>query len=265
LNDHNIFTYRDLSVIELNKFQEHCINNKVTNKNITEIFYALKIVYNRLLIKGIVKHNIIKDIVLVKRNKAREKGIFNTNDIKGIFRDEWENNVDEYLINLIAIATGMRNSEIRLLKVDNFEIINDIHFINVIGTKTDNAIRKVPVNNFVYEKIQKYIQNNNRNEYIFMNKDRVYTKSEVSNMVDVFASRIGLTKEYLKERNITFHSHRHLFSTLLYESGEVSSDWIEYIMGHNQNGVKAIYTHLKNVSGTEVCQKVLKIIEENIL
>jgi integrase len=68
----------------------------------------------------------------------------------------------------------------------------------------------------------------------------------------------------LKQRNITFHSWRHLFSTMLYANGNISSDWIEYFMGHKQSGVKGIYTHLSNVIGNEVCETVLKIVGEKI-
>jgi integrase len=266
LNERHIFTFNDLTVGELNKFQEYCINQHVSNKNITEIFYALKIVYNRLVVNGVVEHNIIKDVVLVKRQKSKEKGIFNAHDIKGVFQEAWEHNEDEYVINLIAAVTGMRNSEIRLLKVDNFETINGVHFINVMGTKNEYAIRKVAVGDFVYNKIQDYIKKHDRTDYLFLrNNERVYTKVEISRMFEIFALRLGFSKSYLKEHNITFHSHRHLFSTVLYESGEVSSDWIEYFLGHRQQGVKAVYIHLRNVSGKCVCEKVLQIISDTIL
>jgi site-specific recombinase XerD len=194
LSKNHLYHYNDLSVVELNKFQIYCVNNNISNKNITEIFYALKIIFNRLVMEGIVGHNAINDIVLVKRNKSKEKGIFSFEEIEGLFNDDWEGDEDEYMIHLIAATTGLRNSEIRLLKTDDIETINGVKFLKVNGTKTENAIRKAPVHNFVYGKIRDYIKKHNRQDYIFLrNDERVYTAAEITNMIQIIGEKIGLS------------------------------------------------------------------------
>jgi integrase len=263
LNEHHIFHYRDLSAFELNKFQVDCIEKGISNNSITNIFYALKIVFNRLVVEGKIEHNFVNDVILVKRTEQAEKGMFGVKEIKGTFKNIWEENEDEYMIHLISATTGLRNSEIRTLKVADFEIINGIRFIDIKGTKTKSSTRKVPVHNFVYTQIQEYIKRNNRSDYVFLKSNgAIYSNIEVSRMMCVAGNRLGFSKEVLKERNITFHSWRHLYSTILHGAGSISSDWIEYFMGHKQSGVKGIYTHLNNVIGKEVCEKVLSIINE---
>ena len=270
LNEHHIYHYTDLNAQELNNFQIDCIEKKISNNNITNIFYSLKIVFNRLVVEGKLIHNFVNDIILVKRVEQMEKGIFTTNEVKGLFNEVWIGNETEYLIHMIAATTGLRNSEIRTLKVNDFEVINGINFIYVKGTKTENALRKVPIHNFVYNKIQEYIKLNNNNGYIFIKKNgQIFSNNEISKMISIVGTRLGYVKnelyDDLKEKNITFHSWRHLYSTIMYGSGSISADWIEYFMGHKQMGIKGVYTHLNNVIGKEVCEKILKIIEENIL
>jgi integrase len=267
LNGHRLFHYNDVTAAELNKFQIECINNGISNKNITDIFYALKIIFNRLVMEGKMEHNAVNNIVLVKRKKAKEKGIFGIDEIEGLFDGDWgTDNEDAYLINLLSATTGLRNSEIRLLKTGGFEMANGVHFIDVKGTKTENAVRKVPLHKTVYDKIQRYIKNHKRDGFIFLrNGGRVYTAAEVSNMINIAGEKAGLPYSGLKERNITFHSWRHLYSTVLYADGNISSDWIEYFLGHKQTGVKGIYQHLNNIMGKTVCENVLNIVKDKIL
>jgi len=237
------------------------------------MLFALKLLFNRLMAQGTIESSPFIGIKQVKREKSKDKGMFDINKVKGIFKTVWNDNETEYMFHLIACTTGLRNSEIRLLKVTDLININDIHFVDVnnarddnSGVKTENALRKIPVHNFVYERIQYYIKKNNRTEYVFLDKDnKLFSASNVSNMLEIATNKIGVDIDYCKAKNITFHSWRHMFSTVLYESGMISSDWIEYFMGHKQKGVKAIYTHLNTVEGTDTCHKMLQVLDEKII
>jgi integrase len=273
LNEHRIFKYADINAQALYNFQIDCMEKDISNKNIQDMLFSLKLLYNRLSMEGAISYNPFVGITQVKREKSKEKGMFKASDVRGIFDTVWENNETEYLFHFMACMTGLRNSEIRLLKTDDFETISGLRFINVTnarednsGTKTENGVRKVAVHGFVYDRIQDYIIKNNRETYLFLNnRGTVYSASEVSDMIRSAAQRIGVGKEYLTKHNITFHSWRHLYSTVLYESGQISSDWIEYFMGHKQKGVKAVYTHLHTVGGKDTCEMALKVLEDNFI
>ena len=274
LNEYKIFDYSDLTPKVLYEFQKDCILKNISNKNITDILFAINLLYNRLSIEGKVAYNPLASIRCVKREKSKIKGMFDIKDIKGLFNMEWIGNETEYMFNLISATTGMRNSEIRLLKVCDFEKVKDIHFINISNARDDESkeakneysLRKVPLHNFVYDKIINYISKNQRTKYIFVNeKKHVYKACEISNMINIVSNKLGFSDNYCSDNNITFHSWRHMYSTIMYESGVIYSDWIEYFLGHKQNGVKAIYTHLNNVDGKDASEKALSIIESNYL
>jgi len=272
LNENHLYKYSDITAKSLYEFQIDCISKKISNKSISDMLFILKLLYNRLMAQGTIEINPFAGIKQVKREKSKIKGMFDINSIKGIFNDIWENEI-EYLFHLIAYMTGMRNSEIRLLKTSDFENMNGMWFINITnarddntGVKTENAIRKIALHDFVYQRVQDYIVKYNRTGYIFTdNNNQVFSASEVSNMIESVAKKIGVDMNYCKTNNITFHSWRHMFSTVLYKSGMISSDWIEYFMGHKQKGIKAIYTHLNTVDGKDACQKMLQVLEQKIL
>jgi integrase len=118
----------------------------------------------------------------------------------------------------------------------------------------------------VYDRIRDYISRYHREDYLFLNGGgKTYSAPEVSQMIQSAAQRTGAGNAYLAERHITFHSWRHLYSTVLYESGQISSEWIEYFMGHKQRGVKAVYTHLHRVDGKDTCEKVLKVLGDRFI
>ena len=271
-NENHLYKYSDITAKVLYEFQIDCISKQISNKNISDMLFALKLLFNRLMAQGTIESSPFIGIKQVKREKSKDKGMFDINKVKGIFKTVWNDNETEYMFHLIACTTGLRNSEIRLLKITDFLNISDIHFVDVnnarddnSGVKTENALRKIPVHNFVYERIQDYIKKNNRTEYVFLDKDKLFSASDVSNMIEIAANKISVDINYCKAKNITFHSWRHMFSTVLYESGLISSDWIEYFMGHKQKGVKAIYTHLNTVEGTDTCQKMLQVLDEKII
>jgi integrase len=273
LAEHKLFKYTDITAQAVYDFQIDCVNKNISSKNISDMLYALKLLYKRLMAQGVIEGSPFIGVRQVKREKSKEKGMFEVDKVKHIFNRVWENSGTEYLFHLAACMTGMRNSEIRLLKAGDFETINGIHFVNLTnsrndgsGMKTANAVRKIPLHNFVYEKLRNYIAENRRTGYIFLNeRGKIFSASEVSNMIGSAGIAIGVDRAYLQRQNITFHSWRHLFNTILYESGTISSDWIEYFMGHRQKGVKAVYTHLNTVEGRDACEKMLKVLEEKIL
>jgi integrase len=273
LNEKRLYKYSDITAQALYQFQVDCMAKGISNKNIQDMMYILKLLYNRLSMEGAVAFNPFVGITQVKREKSKEKGMFKAGDIRGIFDRAWDNHETEYLFHLTACMTGLRNSEIRLLRTGDFETINGMRFINLTnsrndgsGMKTENSVRKVVLHDFVYDRMRDYISRHNRNNYLFLNdKNNVFSASEVSNMIIVMAGKIGVGRIYLAKHNITFHSWRHLFSTVLYESGVISSDWIEYFMGHKQKGVKSVYTHLHTVDGMDTCEKMLKVLEDNFM
>jgi integrase len=270
LNENDIYAYEDLTAKRVYDLQNYFINEKVSNKTINMMFYCIELLYDNLVRSGLTESNPCAGLKKLKKHKSAEKGIFSKEKVRGLFKEVWEEET-EYAVNLLSLFTGMRNSEVRLLKVENIICVEGIRFIDVInsredgsGTKTENGKRRIPLHSFVYEKLMDYIRKNDRKDYIFLqNNGKAYINNRISIMADVAGEKLGYTKEKMMEENISFHSWRHLYNTILYESGEISGDWIEYFMGHSQRGIKGIYTHL-GTPEKELCGKVFSILEKEL-
>jgi integrase len=192
-----------------------------------------------------------------KGSKEAEKSrdIYAIDTLKGVFSKQWENDFSKLLC-MVIYFTGMRNSEIQRICFNDIENIDDVYFLNVRGTKSKNAIRKVPIHPDLYSALEKHITENgiNKDAPIFEN---VYN--------DVFRQAsfdmdclLGFSQNQLTEKHICYYSGRHTFKTVLSlgndESiGNVSVNFQEMFLGHSFNkkqleseGLKEYkYKHLK--------------------
>ena len=77
-------------------------------------------------------------------------------------------------------------------------------------------------------------------------------------------SKIGINNELRKERNVSFHSYRHTFNTMLLEAG-VHPETIRLITGHSAINMTARYSHIQLSNMPEIIEKLLFINKNNLL
>jgi integrase len=166
------------------------------------------------------------------------------------------------LINCVAATTGLRLGEILALQPENLSetTINIIHSWNRLeglkGTKTGKT-RTVPLTPQLRLALTNYIQKHNTDGFIFSSnggKSPIDHKAVYKHFWQAL-SNIGITKELRKERNLSFHSYRHTFNTMLLEAG-VHPETIRLITGHSAN-MTARYSHLQLSNMTEITEKIL--------
>lgn len=120
------------------------------------------------------------------------------------------------LLPFIAITTGMRAGEFKTAEPVK---VHDRQYLQINGTKTENAIRRVPVTQNVINAYLEYKRNG-------------YAKASWKESVYLSGALVGYDKEYIDQNNIVFHSFRKMFKTIL-ESNNINNLWIEYFMGHS--------------------------------
>jgi integrase len=172
--------------------------------------------------------------------------------------------------------TGMRNSEIQRIQFNDIERINGVYFLKVRGTKSKNAVRKVPIHPKLYDALEKYVGKNG------IEKDTAVFKGMYN---DVFrqasfdmGALMGYTEKDLIEKGICFYSGRHTYKTILTlgnaeKVADVSVDFAEMFMGHTfkkeelkKEGIKEYnYKHINAdvIGGSLLAEKggeVLKIL-----
>jgi integrase len=173
-------------------------------------------------------------------------------------------------------STGMRNSEIEKIRVNDIIEMNGIHFIDVKESKSKNGIRLVPLHDFVYKKIKTYIeQTDKKNEnYIFSihggpNQSTTYKNANIllGKKLKLSDNETEIEKE-LEKQNISFYSGRHFWKTLMSSEG-LGEDVEEFFMGHKVSGdVSMNYNH-KDKQGKdkllEKAREVFAILDKKLL
>ena len=218
-------------------------------------------IFDNLIADGYAKTNPVKSLVKIKMAEEKMRGCYEITIIKGVFNKAWKSNLF-YLLCLVIYTTGMRNSEIERIKVNDLIVVEKLHFIDIQESKTKNGIRLVPLHEFVYRKIMNYVRKTGKTDLIFGNGKRL--DYEGANLE--LARLTKYTPERLEKENITFYSGRHFWKTLMDSEGLGEIE--EYFMGHKTSGnVAKRYNH-KDRQGKkkliERTKRVFAILDKHV-
>lgn len=207
----NIF--KDLKLIDLQHVVDTCgIKNDICNKNYSEFV----------------------DIV---RYKDRTPNKYDCNKFNKKIDRIWEQKEDKYYqIVLMLIYNGLRVSELLDLKKENVHL--DEQYFDVISSKTENGIRKVPIVDKVLPFYQSWFDSALDCEYLLHTEDNKHLLC--SNYYDSYFSPL------MQNLNIekTPHCCRHTCISLLAEAG-VDQTIIKKITGHSgaMSLTEKVYAH----------------------
>jgi integrase len=228
----------------------------------------VSLIFDHLIQEGNIKINPCKSLICLKINDEELRGCYEITKLKGVFNKKWKDEFS-YLLCLLIYTTGMRNSEIENIKVLDLIEIENMHFIDIIKSKTKNGIRKVPLHDFVYRKIMAYVKKakKNDNDLIFSIQGKKKLGSETYSAANLeLAVFTKYSSDKLEKENITFYSGRHYFKTLM--DSENLGDIEEYFMGHKiSSDVVKRYNH-KDKQGRkkllERTRRVFQILDKHI-
>jgi integrase len=244
LQANDIKTFREIDPPVIAKFQDYLLSCGNKPQTVNRYLSSINIVFNHLLINGKITENAFDRVKALKiGDKSTDiRGCHDIDNMKGVFNTKWEDNLS-CLLCLIIYSTGMRNSEIDKIKVDDLIEFEGIHFIDVKESKSKNGIRLVPIHDFVYKKIQRYIRQKGKRGYIFSdhggpNQSTLYNQANA-----LLGKKLGLSEDELERECITFYSGRHFWKTLMNSEG-LGEDIEEFFMGHKVSGdVSKNYNH----------------------
>jgi integrase len=277
LRKNKIKTIEEIDTPLLARFQNYLLSDKkqgnklipgIKPQTINHYISYISQIFDHLLVEGVTKTNPCKSLITLKIKNERITGCYEIHKLKGVFNKKWKNEYS-YLLCLIIYTTGMRNSEIERIKVNDLIMIDDFHFINIPESKSRNGIRIVPLHDFVYQKLKRYARKIRKNEddYIFSIPGKKVLDSKVFDAANsALAKYTGYSNERLEKENITFYSGRHFWKTLMDSEGLGEIE--EYFMGHKTSAdVAKRYNH-KDKQGKkkllEKTQKVFQILNTHI-
>lgn len=160
-----------------------------------------------------------------------------------------------YLSCYLSLVTGMRSGEIRALNINNIQngiIKVDQAYANLAGFKEPKG-KKTRIVPCPTDLANELIEFANKNHYPDSIKGLVFWSARGGKVVSshYFNSKFTralvdaniLSKKEINERNISFHSLRHMANTLL--RGSVDEYILRLTIGHSSQQISDLYSHLE--------------------
>ena len=269
-----------LSAVTLNYLEQIQLNlvkdGKLASSTINICMGAVSLALGEAQRRGLLSAaNTYKVRPLKSIHKMR--GILSEDELKACMqymKKEGEERI--YVACLLSLLTGMRSGELRALQftaVGDDLITVDQAYADKAGIKVPKGkkTRYVPCPAFLCELLKKLsISNPKPNEYhlVFWSKrgGSFVSSHYFSERFQQELARSGvLNMEEIKERNITFHSLRHMANTLL--RGSVDEHVLRMTIGHSSEQLSDLYTHLsqRGLKSVELAQQnnILPLLGED--
>lgn len=227
--------FKDLKLADLQNVIDTCEKNYPTLKKI-------KILFNQMYefaLKNEICNKDYSSFVDISQYKDRNPNKYDRNKFERAEVDRiWEQQDDIYYqIILMLLYNGTRISEFLDLKKENVHL--DEQYFDVVKSKTENGLRKVPIADKVLPFYQYWYNSCPECKYLLHTEDGKHFKYR--NYYDSYfmplMEQLGM--------NHTPHCCRHTCVSMLAEAG-VDATTIKKIVGHSgaMTVTERIYTHL---------------------
>lgn len=184
-------------------------------------------------------------------NRYKEKGVLSPDEVKALLNPHIWKEYKHYAINLLTLSTGLRISEVRGLQVH--QVHSDYIEVHTAweegyGLKEPKcgSVRDLPITSKVSQTLMEVIRSTGATHLVFFGatKETPLTKSCIEKNLYRTLERIGIDELTRKQRNLTFHSHRHTLNTLMRSAG-IADSKVRMMTGHREASMTERYTHFR--------------------
>jgi integrase len=230
---------------------------RLSHATINHCLKCLKLMLSEAKRRGYILVNPSEHIEMLEE-KLTEKSILSIDEMKLLFHEDhidliWEGGLCHYTINLLSASSGMRLGEVQALLLCNVHegYVTVQHSWNrkygLVSPKGD-SVRDIPIPN----KTNRYLKNvidlspfTSPNDFVFWGIDRSVPVRNESILNHLYSAldKIGVSKEMRKERNITFHSWRHFYNSVM--RGKIPDAKLRRLTGHRTEQMTEHYTHFQ--------------------
>lgn len=244
---------QDLSASMLSSCK-HILKTEKIKKGKQEVVRGNNTINKYLMCLSAVLTYAVKELELIDVNPISKVGTLPKPDGRKRFLsiDEIQNLVSAckshsdflYMFVLLSLSTGGRYSEILKLTINNIDFQNNQVFFLNTKNKED---RGVPVSAEVLQTVKDYIQKNNIEEYLFLNKktNKLYY---VRGVLQEVIKNVGL-------KDFHIHDLRHTTASYIAMNGGSLLDIAE-ILGHKSLVMARRYSHLTQKHTASVLNRV---------
>ena len=259
---HRISTSDEIDTPLMVCFQDHCMDKGIKSQSVNHYVSFISHIFDYLIQKKNIETNPCKGLLPlgVEEDSCKIRNCYDIRELRGIFNKRWDDEIS-FLLCLTIYSTGMRNSEIDRIKVRDIIQISGCRFINIPKSKSRFGIRIVPLHDFVYGRLFRYIRKNKKSpdDFIFCQTNgKTVPRQWYTNANIALGKFTKYDKTRLEKENITFYSGRHFWKTMV-NAGELG-DIEEYFMGHKiSNDVAKRYNHRDKQGQEKIVQKAKKV------
>jgi integrase len=220
-------------------------------KTLNHLITILRIIFGFALKNHDVDENPMANIELFAL-KTAEKGILSRDELNRLFSGGPESGIWgsklHFTLNLAAAMTGMRLGEILALKYGMVQpqfitVANSWSTTDKLKCTKNGKVRTIPISDELYRLIMSLKTETNAASFIFAAKDSPVDHKTVYKHYYHALANIGIDRNSCRDRNITFHSYRHGFNTMLLEAG-LAPETVHLLTGHSA-GMTARYSHVQ--------------------
>ncbi|MBR7167722.1 MAG: site-specific integrase [Bacteroidales bacterium] len=225
-------------------------NNGLKNSTIRCYLNTLNAAFNMAVREDVISYNPIKKLDPEERVKTHqsERCFLAKEELKLLENTPFPCKSDNIKkLFLFSCFCGLRYSDIKNLKWKNITYFDNGGVISIIVQKT-----KRPLIIPIQEIAMKYIPskgNSNDNDNVFVVPDNGY----INKMIKKWALNAGINK------NVSFHTARHSFATLLLSDASVPLEIVKEFLGHSRIETTEIYAKITDKKKMEAMEKLNKI------
>ena len=236
-------------------FKDKGLSNQTAKNNLNTLKVIFREAYNKEIIN---KNPTLKLDKIITNN--RERQILEDDEVLKLFsnnalKEIWNNDMLCFVGNLVSALSGLRQGEVLAIRGINvfpsqdsipahIDVKNSYSKVEGLKSTKTNVERKVPIPSELFILLSQMIKENPEN-YLFSYKgDKPISGRILTNGLYRALNKIGISNDEIKQRNVSFHSWRHYFNTLLMRMG-VDINIIQKITGHKNLDMTKHYTHYK--------------------
>jgi len=229
--------------------------NALSHTTVNHCLTCLKIMLKEAVRLEYLNKSPATSIIQLKEDQ-KGKSILSIDEVKKLFNEDnidqiWKEDIRHYTINLLGASTGMRMGEVQALQLKNIKddyVSVVLNWDRKYGLKMPkrNSIRDIPIPSKTSVYIRELISISPYKEpddFIFFgNNGKTPIRNEIilKELYKAF-EQIGISPEERERRNITFHSWRHFYNSIM--RGKIHDAKLRRLTGHKTLEMTEHYTH----------------------
>ncbi|MBN2323145.1 MAG: tyrosine-type recombinase/integrase [Spirochaetes bacterium] len=245
----------------IEKWMFGLLDKGLSPKRVNNILSCMRVMLGEAHRVGLIKGNPFRAVRPLADN-SRERGVFTIDEVRKLFNREnigpvWGGHLLYRVINELAAVSGMRQGEILAIRDGDLHdgYINVAHSWNPqfgLGPTKTRQIRDVPVPIRVIDDMQLFIGTGGF-VFSFNNGRTPATGSRVTNWLYRALKNIDISEEERRQRNLTFHSWRHFFNSVM-RARQIPAPILQRVTGHTTTQMLERYTHFDLADFVEIAK-----------